>query len=165
MIINRWLPESCYDTDILIPDGILIHYISAKYSFPEKPFDPDACWAIFVNLKVSAHYMVLRDGEIWRLVPEANQAWHAGKSQFRREQGLNKTWFGIEFIGDGDTDFTDDQYRDGAFLVSDLMKRYRIPTERIKGHEDVSGPDVRPDHKRDPGPCFDWLRFGALINP
>lgn len=163
MIVPRWLPQTCYSPSLLVPEGILIHFISAKYTRPEKPFDPDACYSIFLNFKVSAHYMILRDGEIWSLVPEANQAWHAGKSRFRGEDGLNPTFFGIEFIGDGETEFTDSQYREGAFLVADLMKRYRIPTNNVKGHEQVSGHKVRSDAKEDPGPLFDWLRFGAAL--
>lgn len=163
MILNRWLPEECYDTDILSPDGILIHFISAKYTDPQHPYDPESVFNIFVDLRLSAHYLVLRTGEIWRLMPESNQAWHAGKSAFRGQQGLNKTWFGIEFIGDGETDFTDNQYREGGFLVNDLIHRYRIQTNRVKGHEQVSGANVRPDPKYDPGPCFDWLKFGATV--
>ena len=163
MILDRPLPEACYSLRLLQPTGVLVHFISALISAPNMPFDPQACFDILVANKVSAHYMVLRNGDVWRLVPENYQAWHAGKSRFRGVDSLNATFLGIEFIGAVDMDFEDAQYQSGAALVCDLMARHAIATNRIKGHEQVSGARVRSDFKEDPGPCFDWLRFGALV--
>lgn len=165
MIHDRPLPPTCHSTRPLKPDGILLHYISARNTVPADPYNPNACFQIFVDNKVSAHFMVLRNGDIWRLVAEGLQAWHAGLSRFDGGSGLNATFFGIEFIGDGEHDFTVAQYSEGAFLVKDLMTRYQIPTNRIKGHEQVAGRDVRQDFKRDPGPRFDWLLFGSMVHP
>lgn len=163
MIVDKFLPPTHYWNRPLSPTGILIHFISAKYTKPESPYDPEAVYRIFLDYNVSAHYLVLRDRWIWKMVPEDKQAWHAGKSRFQGVNNLNHSWLGIEFVGDGEHDFTDFQYHEGSFLVRDLIHRHRIQTNRVKGHEQVSGPDVREDYKRDPGPLFDWLRFGAMV--
>jgi len=163
-IVAKILPDNCYSNNVLQPKGILIHHVSARNTAPDKPFDAEECCKIFRQYKVSAHYMVLRDGTIWQLVPPGLTAWHAGKSRFRGAVGLNQTFLGIEFIGDEEHDFTDEQYEAGAELVASMMRTHQIPTHMVTGHEIVSDERVRPDPKHDPGQMFDWLRFGALVN-
>jgi N-acetyl-anhydromuramyl-L-alanine amidase AmpD len=162
--INRWLPDQCYaSTRVLSAVGILLHHISASKSRPDAPYDVDSCYRIFVDLKVSAHYMIARDGTLYRLVPEDRVAWHAGMSRFRNLEDVNRYFFGVEFIGSEHDFFTDAQYRTGASLLADLMRRYPIATHMITGHEIVSTERVRPDPKHDPGQCFDWLRLGGML--
>jgi hypothetical protein len=47
--------------------------------------------------RVSSHYVVEEDGTVWRLVPEARRAWHAGISFWRGHHGLN----GVSARADG----------------------------------------------------------------
>jgi N-acetylmuramoyl-L-alanine amidase len=165
VIIQKPLPSETYHVNVrLDPKGIILHYISAINTAPSRMFDPDEIVKIFIELKVSAHYLVLRNGDIWQLVRDDRIAWHAGKSQYLDFMNLNSTFLGIEFIGGYDFDFTDEQYIEGANLVASLMQKYQIPTVMVKGHEDVSGPKVRTDYKTDPGPRFDWLRFGGRLH-
>ncbi|MDE2240587.1 MAG: N-acetylmuramoyl-L-alanine amidase, partial [Rhodospirillales bacterium] len=51
--------------------------------------------------KVSAHYVVDEDGTIYKLVPEAKRAWHAGVSHWRGKHMLNDVSVGIEIVNPG----------------------------------------------------------------
>lgn len=160
---DKLLPANCYSARALEPRGILTHHISAKYTNPADPYDPGVCWRILRDYHFSAHYMVLRTGDIWQLVPEMKQAWHAGKSRFLDMEGLNRWFFGVEFIGREEEAFEPVQYEAGADLYWWLMQRHEIPSDLITGHEIVSDERVRDDPKHDPGQYFDWVRFGHLI--
>ncbi|MCU6406054.1 N-acetylmuramoyl-L-alanine amidase, partial [Enterobacter quasiroggenkampii] len=57
---------------------------------------------------VSVQYLVptipaVRDGKpvVLQLVPEGNEAWHAGKSHWRGENSLNKSSIGVEIVNPG----------------------------------------------------------------
>ena len=39
--------------------------------------------------KVSSHYLINRNGKIFKLVEEFHVAWHAGKSKWKNVQNLN----------------------------------------------------------------------------
>jgi len=162
-IIDRPLPENCYNsTRALTPEGIVIHAISARNIDPSKPYDDDLIYNIFVDYKVSAHYLVKRSGDILALVPEDSPAYHAGKSDLRGQRFLNNHTIGIEFVGKDDDDFEGIQYQVGAQLVADICSRHGIDSNNIKMHSEVSNHRVRKDPKWDPGLYFDWIKFGAL---
>jgi len=155
MVIKQLLPDNCYSNHALNnPKGVVIHYFSAIHVNPKKWDDPTICFDLFKSLKLSAHFMVARDGSVYQLVPEDKQAWHAGESTWDGLSGLNKFYFGIEFIATHTSGFTEDQYAVGQMLVAQLMSRYNIPLNHIVGHQDVA-----PGRKKDPGPLFDWHRF------
>ena len=162
-IFKDILPVSCWSHDTLKPEGILIHAISARNTNHDNPYDYSSVRKIFVDYGVSAHFGVLRNGSIIQWVPEENVAYHAGKSRFRHLQGLNSYWIGIEFFGVDDSAFDDRQYGPGAELTSYLMEKYKIPSEYVRMHSEVSNHEVRSDPKWDPGKYFDWIRFGGLI--
>jgi len=159
-----YLPENqCWKKNIIIPKGILIHYISAKRDYPQDPYNYDAITDIFKSYGYSAHELIMRGGEIKELVPIQYQAWHAGVSEFKNMKNLNKYFIGIEVAGQYGEDFTDEQYASVAESVNYHMLRSGIKSNMVKGHEQVSGPKVRKDYKTDPGPSFDWIRLGRTI--
>ena len=51
--------------------------------------------------KVSSHYFIKKNGNILRLVPDLYEAWHAGKSSWKKERFLNKNSIGIEIHNPG----------------------------------------------------------------
>jgi N-acetylmuramoyl-L-alanine amidase len=110
--------------------------------------------------KVSAHYVVEEDGRVFRLVPEARRAWHAGISHWRGTSGLNARSIGIEVVNPGH----EHGYRPFAALqmaaLCDLclgiLTRHPIPAWNVVGHSDVA-----PDRKEDPGEFFDWDGLAA----
>ena len=54
-----------------------------------------------VKSKVSSHYFIRRDGSIILMVPELYEAWHAGKSNWKKDKSLNKNSIGIEVSNKG----------------------------------------------------------------
>ncbi len=102
--------------------------------------------------KVSAHFLVRRDGEVIQFVPCGRRAWHAGVSNWRGREHCNDFSIGIELEGTDDGPFTDAQYEQLASLTRVLYATY--PLTDVTGHSDIA-----PERKTDPGPHFDWPRF------
>ena len=44
-----------------------------------------------VRSEVSCHYFIKKNGSIILMVPELYEAWHAGKSNWKKDKYLNKT--------------------------------------------------------------------------
>jgi N-acetylmuramoyl-L-alanine amidase len=108
--------------------------------------------------RVSAHYLIAEDGQILRMVDEANRAWHAGLSYWRGVSGVNACSVGIEIVNPGHEygyrPFTDEQMESLIPLLADIVDRHQIPRANIVGHSDVA-----PARKQDPGELFDWARL------
>ncbi len=110
------------------------------------------------GLEVSSHFFIRRDAELIQFVPCERRAWHAGASRWRGRERCNDFSIGVELEGSDHVAFTDAQYAELARLTRDLCARY--PLQDIAGHADIA-----PGRKTDPGPCFDWVRYRALIAP
>jgi len=113
-------------------------------------------YAGIAGLKVSAHFLIRRDGALIQFVPCHMRAWHAGASCWRGRERCNDFSVGIELEGSEATPFEDAQYRQLAALTRALGAAY--PVREIVGHDDIA-----PGRKADPGPHFDWQRYRALI--
>ena len=103
-------------------------------------------------LKVSAHFVVRRDGALIQFVPCCRRAWHAGESSWRGRLRCNDYSIGIELEGADDVPFDDAQYQALGRLTRALGAAY--PIVDVVGHADIA-----PGRKSDPGPQFDWARF------
>jgi len=153
------------------PDGVCIDLVVLHaISLPPGEFGMDNVEALFTGrldvtahasfteldgLRVSAHFVVDRNGVITQFVPVARRAWHAGVSAWRGRKNCNDYSVGIEIIGDEQTPFTHEQYRETARLCRILAQRFpAITRERIVGHADVA-----PGRKWDPGRQWDWAHF------
>lgn len=148
------------------PDLLLIHHIS----LPPGRFSGDAIERLFTNtldtaadpslaglasLRVSAHFLIRRRGELLQFVSGDARAWHAGVSSFLGRERCNDFSIGIELEGTGERRYTEAQYRVLGALTHALAARW--PLRHVAGHSDVA-----PGRKTDPGPSFDWARFGAV---
>lgn len=111
--------------------------------------------------RVSAHYVVERDGAVFALVGEEHRAWHAGVASWAGAGNINQRSIGIEIVNGGhDFPGADGQlpaYADAQIqavrdLVGAIVARHYIPPWRVLGHSDVA-----PGRKRDPGEHFPWL--------
>jgi N-acetylmuramoyl-L-alanine amidase len=133
-------------------DMLVLHYTGMPTAAAaiDRLCDPSA--------KVSAHYVVEENGTVWRLVPEARRAYHAGISCWERESDLNTVSIGIEIVNPGHEwgyrPFADAQMASVELLCRDLLARHPIPAHRVVGHSDIA-----PDRKPDPGELFDWPRL------
>ena len=146
---------------------LVIHNIS----LPPGEFGGDGIVRLFTNeldcaahpyyrtldgLRVSAHFLIRRPGELLQFVPCARRAWHAGASAWCGRSRCNDFSIGIELEGADDVPYTESQYGVLAELTRTLRSAY--PIADIAGHCDIA-----PSRKTDPGPSFDWPRFRSSI--
>ena len=161
---------------------IVIHSISNIKAKPDSPFNIVDIYFLLAEYGVSTHYVIDREGNIYRFVPENRVAYHAGRSSLPNlpffDHDMNEYAIGIEVMGIGTKDelvpeipeeiynnldssnigFTEQQYASLSSLLKILYNRYpSIPQNRfhVIGHEDYS-----PDRKVDPGKLFNWRKIG-----
>lgn len=113
-------------------------------------------FATLQQLRVSAHFLIGRDGALTQLVSCARRAWHAGQSSWRGRPHCNDYSVGVELEGTDDEPYEAAQYRVLADLTRALRERY--PIADLAGHQEVA-----PGRKTDPGPAFDWVRLRRLV--
>ena len=108
--------------------------------------------------KVSSHYFVKRSGELIKLIPDLYEAWHAGKSNWKKTKSLNKSSIGIEIQNQGHDHnyerFTSKQIITITKLLKQLIRFYKIDLNNVLGHSDIA-----PDRKKDPGENFPWKKL------
>jgi len=110
--------------------------------------------------RVSSHYVLAEDGTAYRLVPEDRLAWHAGRSHWRGQDGLNATSIGIEIVNlHGDRhDYPQRQIEALCALCHDILARHPgIVARNVVGHSDVA-----PHRKIDPGLRFPWQHLAGV---
>lgn len=110
------------------------------------------------DLKVSAHVLVLRSGEIIQFVSFNERAWHAGRSSYLGTKECNDYSIGIELEGTDDQAFTDAQYAELNQLLFSIQQHYPQTRYHLTGHSDIA-----PGRKTDPGPHLDWLRIRKAL--
>lgn len=116
-------------------------------------------YATLVNMHVSSHLFIRRNGQIIQFVPLHLRAWHAGESSFQGKNNCNDYSIGVELEGTDDIPYTDEQYQRLVEVIKLLQKSYPALTlDRIVGHSDIA-----PSRKTDPGPAFDWQHLHGLL--
>ena len=175
---NGWLigvtqrPSPNYDerpseTDI---DLVVIHGISLPPGHFGGPWidhlftnslSPEAhpYFSEIARLRVSAHVLIRRHGEIIQYVSFYQRAWHAGNSEFQGRRACNDFSIGIELEGADDIPYTKRQYEQLARVCVTLMGVWpAISYQRIVGHSEIA-----PGRKTDPGLAFSWHRLRGQI--
>lgn len=109
-----------------------------------------------VGLRVSAHFLIGRDGNITQFVPCGSRAWHAGVSVWQGRERCNDFSIGIELEGCDSMPFEPAQYAALSRLTRRLRRKY--PIRHIVSHADIA-----PGRKTDPGPMFDWELYFSLL--
>jgi AmpD protein len=147
-------------------DMIVVHNIS----LPPNQYGGEGIMQLFTNQldpnehpyyseiytrKVSAHFLIRRDGEIIQFVSCLDRAWHAGVSFWKSRERCNDFSIGIELEGSDFEAFEPKQYLALIGLVTKLKKAY--PIKHIVGHSDIA-----PGRKTDPGPYFDWSHLETV---
>lgn len=105
---------------------VVLHWtVGTTESAIARFFDPTS--------RVSAHYVIARDGTVYRVVPDADTAWHSG------DWTTNLRSIGIEHDAGPLRDLTEAQYAASARLVRDLSARYGIPVDaqHIRPHRAI----------------------------
>ncbi len=148
---------------------IVLHYTATNFKntvdiFTNNTKPPRAVSAHYVipeNLDSSYHYKNLK---VFRLVKNAERAWHAGVSSWKGVAGLNDQSIGIELVNQVScqsideraycsfSDFDPQQIQLLLKTLDYLMRQYpQIPATNIIAHSDIA-----PSRKLDPGPRFPW---------
>jgi AmpD protein len=138
------LPPQCYGQEFVE------QYFTNRLDRDVHPYFLD-----IADRTVSSHFYVRRGGEITQFVPTHLRAWHAGKSSFDGQEGVNNFSIGVELEGCDEHEFEDAQYQTLSSLTKCLQVDFPlITTDRIVGHSEIS-----PGRKTDPGPFFKWERY------
>lgn len=147
-------------------DMVVIHNIS----LPPYQYGGDGIVQLFTNQlnpnehpyyaeiytrKVSAHFLIRRDGDMIQFVSCLARAWHAGVSSWQGRERCNDFSIGIELEGSDIDAFEPKQYQALLLLLNALKKTY--PIQHIVGHSDIA-----PGRKTDPGPYFDWSQLESI---
>ena len=145
---GQWLPSPNFDERR--PNFVIIHATSDNTAAEALRTLTDP------RRKVSAHYLIGRDGGIFQLVDERARAWHAGESQWGADTDLNSVSLGIELDNNGEEPFPDVQIAALLTLLQGIQERHRIPAANVLGHADVA-----PKRKVDPSRHFPWALLAA----
>ena len=148
---------------------IVIHAISLPpgvfgSDFIERLFtnslDADAhpYFAEIHSLRVSAHFLIRRDGEIIQFVSCDQRAWHAGVSCWRGRPRCNDFSIGIELEGSDHQAFTEAQYLALTSAIAAIYDAYPQTRRHLTGHSDIA-----PGRKTDPGEHFEWDKLRGLL--
>lgn len=131
--------------------GPAIEQLFTNTIAPEDPLFAD-----LGSLRVSAHFLIRRDGELVQFVPISLRAAHAGVSDWQGRERCNDFSIGVELEGTDHVPFTESQYQSLISLIQALQLNY--PLQAVVGHNDIA-----PLRKTDPGPCFDWRRLYVAL--
>lgn len=194
---SRVLPDWCISGRKLEAlDGVIVHYFSGRNVDPENQYDLDVCRDLFLDLNrprderalymledkwpdkrmyASAHVLIGRDGETWKLVEFDRQAYHAGASILNGRSNCNRWTLGVELVGAIDSGFSKAQYSALVDLLVDLEEQHGFSRDNVAGHDHVRhaaieagstkrakyDPSGRKDGK---GDNFDWFYVGKMWN-
>ena len=126
-------------------DLVVLHYTAMPDAEAAltRLCDPEA--------EVSAHYLIAKDGTLYKLVDEGKRAWHAGQGCWAGHEDVNSRSIGIELDNPGNEAFADDLMDTLEELLADILERHDLPPKAVIAHSDLA-----PGRKHDPGPRFDW---------
>lgn len=148
VIHNISLPPGQYGSDDIE------QFFTGRLNAEKHPF-----FKIIQNMRVSAHCLIRRDGEVIQFVSFSDRAWHAGQSSFAGIAKCNDYSVGIELEGTDYHAYTEAQYCSLAAVTAALQKKYpAITSQRITGHQYIA-----PLRKTDPGLVFDWRKFRSYL--
>jgi len=145
------------------PNLIVVHGISlppGEFGGPwidmlftnKLPAGAHPYFATIADVRVSAHFLIRRDGKLIQYVPIDRRAWHAGDSYHAGRSCCNDFSIGIELEGDDSTPYEKAQYD----CLAELIKSLRSQVDSLAAAEIVGHSDIAPGRKTDPGESFDW---------
>ncbi|MCD8487271.1 MAG: N-acetylmuramoyl-L-alanine amidase [Desertifilum sp.] len=100
--------------------SIVVHYTTSRN------INGTISWFKDPRSRVSAHYIVGRDGEIVQMVRDSDKAWHC--------LNFNNNSIGIEHVAAEGDKLTLEQEKASAALIKWLMAEYKVPVKNVFGH-------------------------------
>jgi cytoskeletal protein RodZ len=121
---------------------IVVH--SSYNALGGDKYDLDKLIAEYKEYGVAPHYVIDREGSVYRLVKDNDVAYHAGESKTPDGKiGVNNFSLGIELMNTEDDKYTADQYKMLNNLIGLLKDKYEI--KYVLGHNQIA-----PGRKTDP---------------
>ncbi len=131
--------------DLRKPNFVIIHHTA------QNSCDQTLRTFTLTRTKVSAHYVICKDGVVHHMLNDYLRAWQAGASRWGNFSDINSSSIGIEIDNNGYEPFTVPQVNSLLRLLDTLKNKYSIPTANFIGHSDVA-----PGRKVDPNIYFTW---------
>jgi len=154
---ENWVGTTNFD--LRKPNFVVIHH-TAQNSCEQtlKTFTLE-------RTKVSAHYVICKDGTIHHMLNDYLRAWHGGVAKWGNNTDINSSSIGIELDNNGFEPFDSAQINSLLLLLAKLKDSYKIPVNNFIGHGDIA-----PGRKVDPNIQFPWAQlahngFGAWYEP
>lgn len=135
---NKLVVRECWSPNFSEREGIEVDTIVLHST--GGLIDGAISWLCNKSSKVSAHYVIAKDGIVYKLVAVSKSAWHAGKC---RVKNANKRSIGIELEQLPSEHITEVQ-RDVLLRLIIILKR-AIPTIKyLVGHREWNSRKVDP---------------------
>jgi N-acetylmuramoyl-L-alanine amidase len=131
--------------DLRKPNFVIIHH-TAQQSCAQtlRTFTVE-------HSKVSAHYVICKDGTIHHMLNDYLRAWQAGASKWGNFTDINSSSIGIELDNNGYEPFSVPLITSLLQLLDTLKRKYNLPATNFIGHSDIA-----PGRKVDPNKWFPW---------
>ena len=156
-LAEKWVGTTNFD--LRKPNFVVIHH-TAQNSCEQtlKTFTLE-------RTKVSAHYVICKDGTVHHMLNDYMRAWHGGIGSWGNNTDLNSSSIGIEIDNNGFEPFEQAQINSLLKLLAQLKNKYQIPVDHFIGHSDIA-----PRRKVDPNINFPWktlanLGYGIWFEP
>jgi len=140
---SQWIGTTNFD--LRKPNFVIIHHTA------QNSCEQTLRTFTIIQSKVSAHYVICKDGTVHHMLNDYLRAWQAGVSKWGNNTDINSSSIGIEIDNNGFEPFTDIQISNLLLLLDTLKKKYNIPTGNFIGHGDIA-----PGRKVDPNWRFPW---------
>ncbi|WP_417227523.1 1,6-anhydro-N-acetylmuramyl-L-alanine amidase AmpD [Amphritea sp.] len=153
------LPRLLVVHNISLPPGKFGGGYIEDFFVNQLDANADPYFATIDTLKVSAHLLIKRTGQLVQFVSFDQRAWHAGQSHYAGCDNCNDFSIGIELEGADLIPYTEQQYQQLARVAAALIAYYPdMRPDQITGHSDIA-----PQRKTDPGPAFNRDYFNRLL--
>ena len=113
-----------------------------------------------LGIRVSTHFVILRDGRCLQYVPTNYRAWYAQESSFKGQKNCNNFSIDIELEKTCSQHYTKKQYATLALLTRKLQSDHpKLAVDRIVSYRDLVAND-----KTQLGHSFNWKYYFNLLN-
>jgi N-acetylmuramoyl-L-alanine amidase len=153
----QWVGTTNFD--LRKPNFVIIHHTA------QNSCDQTLRTFTLERTKVSAHYVICKDGTVHHMLNDYLRAWHGGVAKWGNNTDINSSSIGIEIDNNGFEPFEPKQIQSLLNLLTILKNKYKIPTANFIGHGDIA-----PTRKNDPNIQFPWSLlankgFGIWYDP
>ena len=141
--VTKWVGTTNFD--LRKPNFVIIHHTA------QNSCDQTLRTFTLERTKVSAHYVICKDGTVHHMLNDYLRAWHGGIAKWGNNTDINSSSIGIELDNNGFEPFDPKQIESLLNLLSILKNKYKIPEANFIGHGDIA-----PTRKNDPNINFPW---------